>query len=698
MKFSVSWLGEFVDVQAAGGLDGVRRLLEQAGLPVESVEGKDRDAVLDVEITPNRPDAMSHRGLAREIAAMAGIGWRSGGRSAPLPAGDGPPVTDLALVEIAVPMLCRRFGARVVEGISGAPASDAVRARLTAIGAKSISAAVDATNYALWEIGQPLHAFDLDRLAQRRIVVRKARRGERLVTLDGVERKLEPSDVVVADAERAVSLAGIMGGLDTAVHEGTRNVLLEAAWWDPGAIRRTARRLGMHTDASHRFERGADPEAIPEGLDLAARLLRDSAGGRLAREIIDARGKPFRQRSVKLTLARLRLVAGDDRLDLAFAAEALERLGFQVERRPKRLAVRVPSFRHDVAIEDDLVEEVLRVYGYDRLPTRVPPATGGGAQLEPLREVEDRLSDRAVAAGLCETFSYPFVDHEAEEGGFAAWIEASGAGAPPLALANPLDESRKALRQTLLPGLLDALSRNVRHGAASAALFESARGFGRKGEPERPESFEDRRFAFALTGQARAHWSVPANSREFDFFDAKGLFEGIVSPWAPPETIRWSAFADAGFAAGATALARTGGGEVLGVVGLLGASETESRRLTGDVFAGEVLVASLPRRESRARFAPYSIYPPVAADISFSHPREADWERIARFVEGLAIANLERLEIVDRYVGSGVPEGRVKTTLRLTFRAADRTLEQDEVNRERDRLAAALEQELGASF
>jgi phenylalanyl-tRNA synthetase beta chain len=312
--------------------------------------------------------------------------------------------------------------------------------------------------------------------------------------------------------------------------------------------------------------------------------------------------------------------------------------------------------------------------------------------------MEDRLSDRAAAAGLCETFSYPFLDHAAEEAGFAAWIQASGGGAPPLSLSNPLDESRKELRQTLLPGLLDALSRNVRHGAAGAALFESARGFGRKGEPARPDSFEDRRFAFALTGQARAHWSVPAESREFDFFDAKGIFEGLVSPWAPPETIRWSAFADSGFAAGATALARTGGGEVLGVVGLLDGSETEPRRLTGDVFAGEFLVAALPRQDSRALFAPYSTYPPIAADISFSHPREAGWERIARFVEGLAIANLERLEVVDRYAGSGVPEGRVKTTLRLTFRAADRTLEQDEVNRERDRLAAALERELRASF
>src|SRR6266511_4287306 len=330
MKFSLEWLSDFVDPAAAGGPAGVRALLDRAGFPVESVEGEGAAMIFDVEITPNRPDAMSHRGLAREIAAMDRRSARSAGstpdgviplrRSAPaargsspmgdssrrdqsslpLPPGEGwgegaVPTTELTSVTIEVPRLCRRFGARVVSGISaGAPAPERIRARLAAIGAKTISAAVDATNFVMWEIGQPLHAFDLDRLAGGRIVVRKAMRGEKLVTLDGVERELEPSDVVVADAERAVSLAGIMGGLHTAVTERTTNVLLEAAWWDPVAIRRTSRRLGMHTDASHRFERGADPEAIPEALDRAAAVLLACAGGTLAPGWIDARGAAWK--------------------------------------------------------------------------------------------------------------------------------------------------------------------------------------------------------------------------------------------------------------------------------------------------------------------------------------------------------------------------------------------------------------------
>src|SRR5262249_40465869 len=325
MKFSLDWLDDFVDTAAAGGAEGMPRWLEQAGIPMESVERSGSDVIFDFEITPNRPDAMSHRGIAREVAALSGPSLKP--QAPDKLAASGPPAEELASVTIEVPRLCRRFAARVIRGIGAAPAPARVRARLAAIGAKSISAAVDATNYVLWEMGQPLHAFDLDKLAGKKLIVRRARKGEKLTLLDGIEYGLDPADVVVADAERAVSLAGIMGGLETAVTESTRNVLLEAAWWDPVAIRRTSRRLGLHTDASHRFERGADPEAPLEALDHAARLLLESGGGTLAPGQIDARGLSWKKRRASLRLARLRLLAGDGRLDMDFAAEALGRLG-----------------------------------------------------------------------------------------------------------------------------------------------------------------------------------------------------------------------------------------------------------------------------------------------------------------------------------------------------------------------------------
>ncbi len=697
MKFSLDWIGDRVAVAAAGGADGVRKLLDRAGLPIESAEGSDEGTIFDVEITPNRPDAMSHRGLSREIAAMAGLAFReSVGTEAELPA-SGPPTGELASVEITVPRLCRRFGARVVRGIARAPSSERVRARLAAIGAKSIDAAVDATNYALWDLGQPLHAFDLDKLSGGRIVVRKARRGEKLVTLDGVERVLEPSDVVVADGERPVSLAGIMGGLDTAVSPTTANVLLEAAWWDPVSIRRTAHRLGMHTDASHRFERGADPAAIPEALDLAVKLLLDAAGGTLAPGGIDALGAAVPHRKVVLRLERLRLLTGDPLLDIEFATEALTRLGFRVAvRGARRLSAEVPSFRADVSIEEDLVEEVLRVWGYDRLPSRLPATAGSGGHLEPRRIVEDRLTDGAVAAGLHETYSYPFVDRASDESGFAPWLDATGATQKPLSLANPVDASKRDLRATLLPGILEAASRNFRHGAREVALFEVGRAYGSEGDPARPETFESRRFAFALGGEARPHWSASAASRGADFYDAKGLFERLVERWIPPETLAWKAFAAPAFVAGAAARCETEAGVLIGVVGVVGKSERERRRLPEGVSAAEILVDAIPLEARPVRFRSFSLFPPIVADLSLAHPASIPWETIDRFARGLGLANLESLRLFDRYSGPGVPEGEVKTTVRLTFRSAERTLEQVEVSSERNRLAAALQEEFGS--
>jgi phenylalanyl-tRNA synthetase beta chain len=690
VKFSLAWIDDFVDVRAAGGGSGVRALLDQAGIPVESASRAGADEILDAEITPNRPDAMAHRGIAREVSAMGGIAPRDLGDRYAEPPSSGESTEHLTSIVIQVPRLCRRFGARLVRGTRDAQASSLVRERLAAIGAKSISAAVDATNYVLWDTGQPLHAFDFDRLAGGILFVRKARRGERLVTLDGVERVLEPSDVVVADAERAVSLAGIMGGLDTAVTADTTNVLLEAAWWDPVTVRKTARRLGMHTDASHRFERGADYGAIPGALNLAARLLVDSAGGAIAPGLLDAHGSAFRLRRTFLRLSRLRLLSGDPSLSLDFAEEALRRLGFSSERRGKRVGVRIPYFRADVRREDDLVEEVLRVYGYDKLPTRLPAATAPGEFREPLRTVEDRLTDGAAAAGFFETIQYPFVDRDSDEAAWGEWLRLTGTALEPLAIQNPLDETRRHLRATLLPGLLDTLARNVRRGAEGAAVFEIGRAFGEDGDVERPESFESRRFAFALAGEVRSHWSVPEKLRGADFFDAKGLVERLLSPWLPASALRWKPAVVNGMTPGASATVETRAGRLLGLAGTVSIAERQKRDLPVAAFAGEILIARVPSERRQFAYREFSTLPAVLADLSFAQPKELTWDAVETLVRDARLANLESLECHDRYEGAGVREGEVKTTLRLRFRSPERTLSQEEVNQEVRRLAEAL--------
>jgi phenylalanyl-tRNA synthetase beta chain len=698
MKFSLEWLSDFVDVGEAGGAEGVRRLLEQAGLPIESVESSGEDTVLDVEITPNRPDAMGHRGLAREVAAMSGLPLRSVLDRYAEPASEGESTEQLTSIIIQVPRLCRRFGARVVRGISNGPAPERVRRLLAAIGAKSISAAVDATNYVLWDTSQPLHAFDFDKLAGGLLIIRKARKGEKLVTLDGVERVLESSDIVVADAGRAVSLAGVMGGLETAVTPSTRNVLLEAAWWDPVTIRRTARRLGVHTDASHRFERGADVDAIRGALNLAARLVKEAAGGTVAPGFLEAHGASIRVRKTALRLPRLRLLSGDSRLNLDFAEEALARLGFTTERRGKRLSVSIPLCRGDVRREDDLVEEVLRVYGYDRLPSRLPASTVPGDYKEPLCRIEERLADTAVAAGLLETVNYPFVDRDQDEAAWGDWLRLSDTALEPLGILNPLDASRHHLRATLLPGLLEAVSRNLRRGAPCVSLFEVGRAFGSPGEPDRPESYESRRLAFALAGEQRPHWSVPEKLRPADFFDARGLVERLLEPWCAPDELVWKPASVLALTPGAAATVHTRAGRLLGIAGLIAGDEAGKRDLTAPVFAGEILVGPLAGESRAFVFEAHGALPAITADVSFAQPRELSWRTIEDFVRGQGLAHLESFRCLDRYEGAEVPEGRIKTTIRLTFRSPERTLAQEEINRQVQGLAGELASRLNVTF
>jgi len=478
----------------------------------------------------------------------------------------------------------------------------------------------------------------------------------------------------------------------------TRNVLLEAAWWDPVTVRRTARRLGMHTDASHRFERGADHDAIPASLALAARLLVDSAGGTVAPGLLDAHGASLRVRRTALRLARLRLLSGDGRLGLDFAEEALGRLGFQTERRGKRLAVSIPLFRGDVRREDDLVEEVLRVYGYDRLPSRLPPSAAPGTYKEPRRQAEERLADEASASGLFETINYPFVDRDADETAWGDWLRLTETALEPLSIVNPLDASRRHLRATLLPGLLDAVSRNLRHGAPGVGLFEVGRAFGAAGESDRPESYESRRFAFAVAGEQRPHWSVPEKLRSADFFDAKGLVERLLAPWIAPSGLSWRPVAIKGYTGRAAATAHSREGRIVAVAGLVSGAERERRDLALPVFAGEILVDALPLERPPFVFQDFSTRPPIMADLSFAQPRDLAWETVETFVRSLGFADLEGLRCLDRYEGGGVAPGQVKITIRLTFRSRERTLSQEEVNRQVQRLADELREKLKVTF
>ena len=700
MKFSYSWIASYLpgpapDPKALG------ERLTAVGFIVEGVEGTGAQTVYDVEITANRPDGMNHRGLAREAAVALNRAFREP-EGEPLHEGE-TPADARARVFVEEPELCSRYSARVLEGIRVRPASGALRDRLLAIGSGAISAPVDATNHVLWDIGQPLHAFDLDTLAKGTdglptIVVRRAKAGERLVTLDGVSRTLTSQHLVIADAEKPVALAGVMGGFATAISEKTTRVLLEGAHFDPRAVRKTARSLGMHTDASHRFERGTDPEATCDGLDRAARLILEACGGTLCRGTIDVRerrGSPHARRTLTLRLARLVAFLGMD-IPAARCLEILAALGFSPDFSPFRegdaIRVTVPSWRVDVSAEEDLIEEIIRCEGYDRLPETLPrpyaPARPAAAAL-----VADRARDLLVGFGLLECQTYSFVS-SAENLPF----ESAAPGSPVL-IENALGEPFTTMRATPVIGLLQSARHNARRGQTDLALFEVGTAFGwnpdaakeQRGKEGRGRVLERKRVGILLAGLRRRHWSE--TSEENDFFEGAGIAAALIrglglgEPRAPFTFEEWSS---SYLAAGRSALVRLAG-QPAGWVGVLEPSLAASWDLTDPVVADldlDLLGSLLPSPVTSVEPPPR--FPGSEVDLTATHPVATAWKTLEVAVRADAPTELVAVTAKGRYRGAGVPEGFVKTTLTLRFGSPLRSLAREDVNAWRDAAARRL--------
>lgn len=634
------------------------------GQDVREALGLD-DEILDIEVTPNRPDLLSVVGVAREVAALYGLRLDVPASAVPE---EGPLAGGLASVTIEDPRGCPRYLARVVTGIRAGPSPWWMRRRLLAAGMRPISGPVDVTNYVLLERGHPLHAFDLARLRGRAVVVRRPRKGERITTLDGAERALAREDVAICDAERPVAVAGVIGGADTEVGDGTTDLLLESAYFDPTRILRTARRLGLRTEASVRFERGADPEGVPAAADRAAALLVEVCGGTVARGAIDAYPRPARSRPIRLRVARANALLGT-----AITAEEmaghLEALDCRVEART-RTALRVapPTFRPDLRAEIDLVEEVARTSSYERVPVTLPSGgrAGGLTRDQSLRRLARRT---LLGAGLSEaqTLSLvpPGLPDRLELASGHPWRKA-------LRLANPLSEEESALRPSLLPGLLLAAARNVARRNTSLALFEIGVAFAPAGT-ELPE--ESLRAAWVMAGPAPAGWHAPA--REYDFFDAKGVLEALLAalgvegaavvavPLEPLHPTR-SARVDLG-------------GAAAGTVGELQPRAARALDLPSRVAVGEVSLAPLLARARDATPGDLPRFPAVARDLAVVAGAGEAAARVEQAIRQAAGPLLESIGLFDVYSGEQIGPGLRSLAFSLTFRHPDRTLTDAEV-------------------
>jgi len=713
MKILYDWLKEFVTVPFAPG--ELRERLSLAGIAVEGVSETAAGPLLDLDLTINRPDCLGHYGVAREVAALGRNELRPVSVSLP-EAGES--AARATRVEIECPDLCGRFTARVLRGVKVQPSPDWLRKRLEALGQASINNVVDATNYVMLELGHPMHAFDMDRLAERRIVVRRARAGEKLRTLDGIERTLSPDICVIADATRAIGIGGIMGGAETEIGLSTRNVLLESAWFDPVSIRRSSKALGLRTEASTRFERGADPEMAQVASRRCAALIRELGGGEVLAGVVDV--YPGRREPLPLELSRKELlrVMGADVPDAEIEA-ILTALGFAPRRANETrggsdslLATwhcRQPTWRQDVTREVDLIEEVARHYGLGRFPPRLHPAKQPSARL-PHAEAEDQLRERLIGLGYREIVSIPLVN-EAEDALFRP------AGVTPARVANPLAEDASLLRSTGMVSMAHALAWNVNRGQRSLRLFEIGRAYSlRNGAPE-----ETRIVTIGATGLAREQ-SVAESAREYGFADLKGdldqigdLASGFV--WQPGGASCFIAAragqlsvsrkdGQGGFAtiprASGDLRFDLSGGPVIGAAGQLADRVAGQFKLRQDVFLAQWALDPfyVGYRAARAarKYQPISRFPAAERDFSLTLSDGTSFAAVRESIAALGIAEVISVEAVDLFRGKNIPSGKFSLLVRVTFQSQATTLAEAQLSDFSSRIISVLEQKLGAAL
>lgn len=658
VKLSSQWIRDFVNVPVDN-----RRLAEDltsVGMSVEGIIGEGENTVFEMEIGTNRPDAMNHYGVAREASAIYDVRLKRIEPKLPESTGQAKfPIT------IDDPDGCARFTARILRNVSVRPSPTKIAQRLALLDQRPINNAVDATNYTLWEMGKPTHVFDLDLLEGGEIIVRRARHGEMLKTLDGVDRKLTSEDLVVADARKPVGLAGTMGGFDTMITEKTRNILIESAWWDPITVRKMSRRHGLHTDASHRFERGADFESTILSCDRVAELILHSGGGELIGDPIDVIARQLDQAPVALRLSEVHRILGSG-LDSSQIVRILKSLGFEIvpEREEEHeFTVQIPSWRLDVEREIDLIEEIARLYGYDKFPNTLPSFSGAVIEL-PNAEKDKKLRTSLLALGYNEGVSLSFISHDDAEQ-FSA--------VPVIEVENPLSEEASVMRTSLVPGMLNMLAYNLNRGNDDVRLFEAANVFQAAGQ----HVLESKRICLGATGNALP-LNVHQPSRPLSFFDLKGDVETLLRAFQHNALCYDSQTSDY-YHSGRSASVLMDG-EVVAQFGQLDPETATRRKLRQDVFIAELYLDILYKRGLRGlHYEPLPKYPAVERDFSFIFADSTTFEQIQQSVASLAMKELKIFVPVEIFRGGSVPAGKYSVLLRAIFQSNERTLREEEV-------------------
>jgi phenylalanyl-tRNA synthetase beta chain len=691
MKLSAQWIREFVDVPVEDG-----RLVEDLtsiGIAVEGISGKGGDIIFEMEIGTNRPDAMNHHGVAREVAALYGVPLKpieTSAAEAANPSGKGDRTTESVSfrselrrgrnsindfeIDIDDAEGCARYTAQIVRGVNIEASPANIASRLALVDQCSINNAADASNYTLWEMGHPTHAFDLDLLDGGKIIIRRARQGETLKTLDGVDRKLSSEDLVIADAGRPVALAGVMGGFDTMITERTKNILIESAWFDPAAVRRTAKRHGLHTDASHRFERGADYGVTPLACALVAQRITDSGGGTLDGVAIDAIAREIDQAPIVLRTSQVQRILGGS-IETHTIIAILKRLGFELIPEPSahaEFSVRIPTWRLDVEREIDLIEEIARLYGYNKFANTLPAFSGAVVE-NPRAAKQAKVRPSLLALGYNEAVSLTFISHQDAE---------AFSSSPVIELANPLNEEASLMRSSLVPGMLNMLAYNLNRGMESVRLFE----IGDIYQADGAGTAEHTRICLAATAAAMRR-DLPQgevlerskSASELDLFRLfKGDIETLLRAFEHKSLCFDSETADY-YQPGRSARVLMDG-RAIAQFGLLHPEVAGGRKIREQVFIAELFADKLFEHDLRdVRCRPLPRFPAVERDFSFLFPDAVTFGKVEHAIDSLQISELRSFVPVEIFRGGSVAAGQYSMLLRAKFQSLERTLREDEV-------------------
>lgn len=680
MKVPISWLREYLDFTCP--IDELAEKLTMAGLEVEEISKVDDDTVFDVKVTPNRGDWLSMIGVAREAAPLVDSKLRM---PEPKANGSGPDSSESIRIDIENPDLCGRYVGLVVRNVKVGPSPDWMCKRLLAAGMRPINNIVDITNYVMLEVGQPLHAFDLSLLRGSQIIVRTAKPGEAIISLDSTPRNLDSDMLVIADGERPVAIAGVMGGLDSEISEQTEDILIESANFIGTSIRRTSKRLGLVTESSYRFERGVDPSISAIAALRAAELVRELAGGEVANKIIDVHPRPVEPRIVETRPGRVNAVLGTD-LDANEMACYLNGLEIETSIENGILVSKVPTFRQDITREIDIAEEVGRAYGYQNLPRTLPKTTQQGKNSDE-GLFKNRLRRILISCGAQEVLTHSVVD--------SALSELAGKSKQSVKLRNPLCEDLDSMRTALIPNILGVIKRNQSFGTSDINIFE----IGKVYVQDSPgELREELRVAGAIAGNMwQSKWNLPSEALDTDFYLCKGIIESVL---------------DSLGIAGANYVQTTEpmlhptrsaaimvSSRQIGVIGEASPSVRETLDLRERPCVYDLDFNALMELTPKVlKYHHLHKYPALHRHLAVVIPNEVKYSDLTRVIEESDRGVIESITLLDVYTGEQVGNGRSSITVSIVFRSAQKTLTDDEVNCVLEKVKDALTQQLGATF